>query len=718
MDLTTDPNAPQNPATPPLDPSLQLVNTPSYINPAYATPNQKAQLYAYAQEMMKPQPINNWAQGLSSLAHALMGGYLSHQADVAEQASQAQNKQDFANTVGVIDAPGTTGGGGNMAMPASGGADQPAPVTPTAATANPSSVESYVQQSAAARGINPAVASRMLMGESSGDPAAVGDKGSSFGPLQLHYGGVSKQYPNAGLGDAFTAATGLDARDPSTWQKQVDFALDTAKHQGWKPWATTRDKNGFGNFTGIGQGQPQPAPAVADAAPSAAQPMVQPHSTAVASNAPWAGGLAPVSGAPLPPAITQGGGGVVPPAATAFAGPSGGPPQEMPPLTVTRAPVAPAAPLVPPQHVALAQALMGPQGRTMNGLPVSAGAIGELLGNENISPEMKRMAQALLEPKPYSDAVGNQYVSRQFQPPGAPIFQGGVLRDQGTGSLPSLVGGNPAAPTNTLAPPALPGQTPVGASAAPGSPPVPPGAGAASVFGPNGVLGQLSQAQTETNTRNNAIQTTGATAADQYAHDRSAAANYQQTITPLTHALQSLQNLGPTGTGPGTEGRNEIVSFLQSVGAGQLLGIDPEKIKDYDEAQKYLTQYAQSAGDPNTNDKLAAAFAGNPNVHVSNAAAIDVVKTAMSLQRFKQAQIVSFQNAVAAGKASPTDYSDYALHFAQTYDPRAMGLDLMTPAAKRALDAEMPANGTPEQKAARAKFNASVALARQAAVSQ
>ena len=46
----------------------------------------------------------------------------------------------------------------------------------------------------------------------------VGDMGSSFGPFQLHYGGMVPGVPrlnNPGLGDEFTAVTGLNASDPS-----------------------------------------------------------------------------------------------------------------------------------------------------------------------------------------------------------------------------------------------------------------------------------------------------------------------------------------------------------------------------------------------------------------------------------------------------------------------------------------------------------------------
>lgn len=66
----------------------------------------------------------------------------------------------------------------------------------------------------------------------------VGDGGSSFGPFQLHYGGVNKDMPHPGLGDAFTQATGLDARDPKTVPDQIKFVANYTAQHGWKDWST------------------------------------------------------------------------------------------------------------------------------------------------------------------------------------------------------------------------------------------------------------------------------------------------------------------------------------------------------------------------------------------------------------------------------------------------------------------------------------------------
>lgn len=100
---------------------------------------------------------------------------------------------------------------------------------------NLAEIETYIRDAAIKRGVDPDVA--VAVAKSEGLYSYVGDRGSSFGPFQLHYGGVaSGGMAVSGLGDEFTKATGLDARDPSTVKAQVDFALDQAAKGGWGPW--------------------------------------------------------------------------------------------------------------------------------------------------------------------------------------------------------------------------------------------------------------------------------------------------------------------------------------------------------------------------------------------------------------------------------------------------------------------------------------------------
>ena len=167
----------------------------------------------------------------------------------------------------------------------------------------------------------------------------------------------------------------------------------------------------------------------------------------------------------------------------------------------------------------------------------------------------------------------------------------------------------------------------------------------------------------------------GVASGQQLASDRASEANFQSDVTPLIKARDALIRLGPTGSGPGTEQINEIKSFAQSMGLGPLAGIDPEKIQNFDEARKYLVQYASQAGNTGTNDKLAAAFAGNPNMNISNAAAVDVLKTALSLRRLQNAKVQEFD---ATGQ-QPSAYSRWATQFNSKQDPVAYGFDMMSP---------------------------------------
>lgn len=96
-------------------------------------------------------------------------------------------------------------------------------------------MEAYIRKAAASRGIDPDVAVRVAKSE--GLYNYTGDLGSSFGPFQLHYGGIAPGgMAGKGLGDEFTKQTGLDARNSSTWKAQVDFSLDRARKSGWGPW--------------------------------------------------------------------------------------------------------------------------------------------------------------------------------------------------------------------------------------------------------------------------------------------------------------------------------------------------------------------------------------------------------------------------------------------------------------------------------------------------
>lgn len=73
---------------------------PNFINPQYATPEQIATLRQYGAQLLQPQPVQHWAQGLANVVRALMGGYEQHKADLLQQQAIGQaTQQRMANPI-------------------------------------------------------------------------------------------------------------------------------------------------------------------------------------------------------------------------------------------------------------------------------------------------------------------------------------------------------------------------------------------------------------------------------------------------------------------------------------------------------------------------------------------------------------------------------------------------------------------------------------------
>jgi hypothetical protein len=157
----------------------------------------------------------------------------------------------------------------------------------------------------------------------------------------------------------------------------------------------------------------------------------------------------------------------------------------------------------------------------------------------------------------------------------------------------------------------------------------------------------------------------------------------------LNQALTSLQALGTTGTGPGTDVRNSIQSYLQSIpGVGgalsSVIGGDPTKIANYDEANKYLTAYASNQAanlGSGTDAKLATALSANASTHISNLAGVNVVKATIGLERMQQAQAQAFtQSGLPA-----SSFDQWSANWNKTADARAYAFDLMSPQQRGAV---------------------------------
>lgn len=161
------------------------------------------------------------------------------------------------------------------------------------------------------------------------------------------------------------------------------------------------------------------------------------------------------------------------------------------------------------------------------------------------------------------------------------------------------------------------------------------------------------------------------------AGDLEAAKGYQRTVFPLEQAIPALEKLGTTGTGPGTSTINHLKSFVISnvPGAADALKGTKDDVAAFDKANKYLVDFVNQTGNSGTNDKLAAAFSGNPSTKISNAAAVDVAKAALALQKMQRAQLSIFQKT-----GLPDDqYSKFTSGNALKLDPRAFAIDFMKP---------------------------------------
>ena len=238
--------------------------------------------------------------------------------------------------------------------------------------------------------------------------------------------------------------------------------------------------------------------------------------------------------------------------------------------------------------------------------------------------------------------------------------QGNLVPGGGAGSTPSIFG------TGRLPGRGAPYSGPQ-ASSVPGMPTPPPGA-------PPGAI------QTGIGPAQSAGATVAGTGSANDAHNLyQSVATSGSRIFQLNKALTALQNLGPTGTGPGTDTRQAVASYLNSVPyVRNIIGTDPNSIASYDEANKYLTAYASnqaSAMGPGTDSKLATALTSNASTHISNLAATDVVKATMGLERMQQAQAQAFtQSGLPA-----SNYDQWSANWNKSVDPRAYAFDLMNP---------------------------------------
>ena len=319
---------------------------------------------------------------------------------------------------------------------------------------------------------------------------------------------------------------------------------------------------------------------------------------------------------------------------------------------------------MPPRPIQMAQ--------NGNGLPVSAAQIGALLGDPNTPPDIKAMAQELLAPKIMTNALGGASPIYQNRPnPAPPIFQGGVLQQQGPNSVPAVVSGPVGAPTNTIAPPVVAGQPPI----PPAPPPMPPGApgaattapaanAAAAVFGPGGVLGKIAGAQAATQAQNANIAAKQTAATTRYQQAQAEGPQLMAAAYPLRQ-LQAIvaRNGGMLPSGEGSEQLMKGLSIANMLGTllGHPIASEDSNLPTLELLKKYGMQAAQAQSQAlglHTNLGLESSEITSPNPALSGPANAHLIDNLVRLNQVAQKKAQFEHDLFLQNGQSPDSYDN------------------------------------------------------------
>ena len=169
--------------------------------------------------------------------------------------------------------------------------------------------------------------------------------------------------------------------------------------------------------------------------------------------------------------------------------------------------------------------------------------------------------------------------------------------------------------------------------------------------------------------------------------EREAANSYQNRMQPLLSAQAALAD---AKTGAGTDTLNRVRQLVGTFTPDQLSGVrsfiglgSAHGDASFDEARKYLTNYAANTPGANRSDSGAATAAhANASVEISPDAAKQVIKAAIGMERMRQAQVLEFQSDPGRTGAQ---YDRFQADMATKADPRAFMADQQSPAERAAL---------------------------------
>jgi hypothetical protein len=183
--------------------------------------------------------------------------------------------------------------------------------------------------------------------------------------------------------------------------------------------------------------------------------------------------------------------------------------------------------------------------------------------------------------------------------------------------------------------------------------------------------------------------------------------DFGQDMLPMQQAYDAMQRLkqkyGEGYFAPGAKGRQDFMAFFYGIAPqlSKMFGGDPEKIRDFAEADKYLKQaVAGRVGGfgAGTQEQLKLAVGGSPGVEIPDMATEHVVKMMMAARRMEHAQTLT------ASQFGGPNYTRNAGNIATQLVPQAFMVDLMSGDEIRKLERGLTG-------AARDNFNASLALA-------
>jgi hypothetical protein len=126
--------------------------------------------------------------------------------------------------------------------------------------------------------------------------------------------------------------------------------------------------------------------------------------------------------------------------------------------------------------------------------------------------------------------------------------------------------------------------------------------------------------------------------------------HYAEDMYPINGLIDSLEKVGPKGSGPGKEELNTLKSALYAFsdwvpGLDKQLG-DPELMGDFTKGVKFAKQLASSVANnvgPHTNEGLTTAFASSPNMNMLNLPAKDLAKSIYGLRNMQQVMMIQAQ---------------------------------------------------------------------------